>query len=175
MSVEALGSPVMEPAALSKRNPALRLVDLAGAHHHHHHHHHHHPPQSVTGFPGFAGHPHSMAPSHPGEYAAESRLGPSPFRAEHMGHHHPSALKLSPAHHPHPHHRHQHHHHHHHHHHHPSLLLLLLLLLHLLILWQEATLRWSVVQPERLAQCLQQLSLTLSPTPLRRLRQVGTS
>ncbi|XP_056663491.1 zinc finger protein ZIC 4 isoform X3 [Monodelphis domestica] len=120
MSVEALGSPVMEPAALSKRNPALRLVDLAGAHHHHHHHHHHHPPQNVTGFPGFAGHPHSMAPSHPGEYAAESRLGPSPFRAEHMGHHHPSALKLSPAHHPHPHHRHQHHHHHHHHHHHPS-------------------------------------------------------
>ncbi|XP_075793793.1 zinc finger protein ZIC 4 isoform X2 [Pelodiscus sinensis] len=116
MSVDALGSPVMDPAALSKRNTALRLVDLAGAPHHHHHLH---PPQSMTGFPGFAGHPHSVAPTHPGEYAAECRLGPSPFRPEHMGHHHhhhhhphhPAALKLSPA--PHPHHQYHHHHHHH--------------------------------------------------------------
>ncbi|KAG7251575.1 LOW QUALITY PROTEIN: hypothetical protein CRUP_003072, partial [Coryphaenoides rupestris] len=38
MSVDALGSPVMDPT-FSKRNTALRLVDLAGAHHHHHHHH----------------------------------------------------------------------------------------------------------------------------------------
>ncbi|XP_039345470.1 zinc finger protein ZIC 4 isoform X2 [Mauremys reevesii] len=124
MSVDALGSPVMDPAALSKRNTALRLVDLAGAHHHHHHLH---PPQSMTGFQGFAGHPHAVAPTHPGEYAAESRLGPNPFRPEHMGHHHhhhhhhhhphhPAALKLSPAPHPHPHHQYQHHHHHHHHH-----------------------------------------------------------
>ncbi|XP_063298554.1 zinc finger protein ZIC 4-like isoform X1 [Pelobates fuscus] len=112
MSVDALGNSVMEPA-FPKRNPALRLVDLAGAHHHHHHHHHH-PPQSVTGFPGYVGHSHSMAHMHPGEYAtsADSRLGPTPaFRPEHMGHH-PGALKISPAHNPH----HLHHHHHHSHH-----------------------------------------------------------
>ncbi|XP_014349986.1 zinc finger protein ZIC 4 isoform X2 [Latimeria chalumnae] len=109
MSVDALGSPVMDPA-YSKRNTTLRLVELAGAHHHHHHHHH--PPQSLTGFPGFGGHPHSMAPTHPGEIAAETRLRPSSFGAEHMGH--PAALKLNPVHHPH------HHHHHHHHHHLPS-------------------------------------------------------
>ncbi|XP_077146934.1 zinc finger protein ZIC 4-like isoform X1 [Ranitomeya variabilis] len=109
MSVAALGNTVMDPA-FSKRNPTLRIVDLAGAHHHHHHHHHHHPPQTMTGFPGYMGHPHSMAHVHPGEFAAatDSRLGPSPaFRPEHMGHH-PAALKLSPAHSP-------HHHHHHHH------------------------------------------------------------
>ncbi|XP_053564975.1 zinc finger protein ZIC 4-like [Bombina bombina] len=105
MSVDALGNTVMDHA-FPKRNPALRLVDLAGAHHHHHHHHH--PPQSMTGFPGYVGHSHSMAHMHPGEYAADSRLGPSPaFRPEHMGH--PAALKLSPAHNPH----HLHHHHHH--------------------------------------------------------------
>ncbi|KAG8445327.1 hypothetical protein GDO86_010205 [Hymenochirus boettgeri] len=111
MSVDGLGSSVMDPS-FTKRNPALRLVELAGAHRHHHHHHHHlHPPQSVTGYPAYVGHSHSMAPLHPGEYpAADSRLGPSPaFRTEHMGH--PGALKLSPAHNP-------HHHHHHHHHHH---------------------------------------------------------
>ncbi|KAM4543950.1 zinc finger protein ZIC 4 isoform 1-T1 [Fundulus diaphanus] len=106
MSVDALGSPVMDPA-FSKRNTALRLVDLAGAHHHHHHHHH--TPQSVTGFPGFGSHPHSMAHSHPGEITAEPRLGPSPFGPEHMGH--SAALKISPAHH------YPHHHHHHHNHH----------------------------------------------------------
>ncbi|XP_075426514.1 zinc finger protein ZIC 4-like isoform X2 [Ascaphus truei] len=106
MSVDALGNTVMD-SAFPKRNPALRLVDLAGAHHHHHHLHH--PPQSMTGFPGYVGHPHSMAHMHPGEYAADCRLGTSPaFRPEHMGHQ--AALKLSPAHHP-------HHHHHHHHHH----------------------------------------------------------
>ncbi|KAM9827710.1 zinc finger protein ZIC 4 isoform 1-T1 [Neosynchiropus ocellatus] len=108
MSVDALGSPVMDPA-FSKRNTALRLVDLAGAHHHHHHHHH--TPQSVTGFPGFSSHPHSMAHSHPGEITAEPRLGPSPFGPEHMGH--SAALKISPAHH-YPHHHHHHHHHNHH-------------------------------------------------------------
>ncbi|XP_053268675.1 zinc finger protein ZIC 4 isoform X1 [Pleuronectes platessa] len=106
MSVDALGSPVMDPT-FSKRNTALRLVDLAGAHHHHHHHHH--TPQSVTGFPGFSSHPHSMAHSHPGEITAEPRLGPSPFGPEHMGH--SAALKISPAHH------YPHHHHHHHNHH----------------------------------------------------------
>uniref|UniRef100_A0A8D2LKD3 Zic family member 4 n=2 Tax=Varanus komodoensis TaxID=61221 RepID=A0A8D2LKD3_VARKO len=47
---------------------------------------------------GFAGHPHAVAPTHPRECAAESRLGLSPFRSEIMGHHHL---------------------HHHHHHHHP--------------------------------------------------------
>uniref|UniRef100_A0A8D3ANI7 Zic family member 4 n=1 Tax=Scophthalmus maximus TaxID=52904 RepID=A0A8D3ANI7_SCOMX len=107
MSVDALGSPVMDPT-FSKRNTALRLVDLAGAHHHHHHHHH--TPPSVTGFPGFSSHPHSMAHSHPGEITAEPRLGPSPFGPEHMGH--SAALKISPAHH------YPHHHHHHHHNHH---------------------------------------------------------
>ncbi|XP_015462493.3 zinc finger protein ZIC 4 isoform X2 [Astyanax mexicanus] len=107
MSVDALGSPVMDPT-FSKRNTALRLVDLAGAHHHHHHHHH--TPQSVTGFPGFSSHPHSMAHSHPGEITAEPRLGPSPFGPEHMGH--SAALKISPAHH----YSHRHHHHHHNHH-----------------------------------------------------------
>ncbi|XP_033885206.3 zinc finger protein ZIC 4-like isoform X2 [Acipenser ruthenus] len=93
----------MDPA-FSKRNTALRLVDLAGAHHHHHHHH---TPESMTGFPGFSSHPHSMAHPHPGEITSEPRLGPSPFGPEHMGH--SSALKLSPAHH------YPHHHHHHHH------------------------------------------------------------
>ncbi|XP_057679894.1 zinc finger protein ZIC 4 isoform X2 [Corythoichthys intestinalis] len=107
MSVDALGSPAMDPA-FSKRNAALRLVDLAGAHHHlhHHHHHHRHPaPLSVTGFPGFGSHPHSMAHAHPGEMTAEPRLGPSPFGPEHMGH--SAALKISPAHH-YPHHHQQH-------------------------------------------------------------------
>ncbi|XP_077591661.1 zinc finger protein ZIC 4 isoform X2 [Stigmatopora nigra] len=115
MSVDALGSPAMDPA-FSKRNAALRLVDLAGARHHRHHHHHHHhqqqqqqqhhhhhhhhhqpAPLSVTGFPGFGSHPHSMAHAHPGEMTAEPRLGPSPFGPEHMGH--SAALKISPAHH----------------------------------------------------------------------------
>ncbi|XP_006637873.1 zinc finger protein ZIC 4 isoform X2 [Lepisosteus oculatus] len=104
MSVDALGNPMMDPA-FSKRNTALRLVDLAGAHHHHHHHH---TPQSMTGFPGFSSHPHSMAHTHPGEITSEPRLGPSPFGPEHMGH--SAALKLSPAHH------YSHHHHHHNHH-----------------------------------------------------------
>uniref|UniRef100_A0A8C9RF97 Zic family member 4 n=1 Tax=Scleropages formosus TaxID=113540 RepID=A0A8C9RF97_SCLFO len=103
MSLDALGSPVMDPT-FSKRNTALRLVDLAGAHHHHHHHHR--TPQSVTGFPGFSSHPHSMAHTLPGEITAEPRLGPSPFGPEHMGH--SAALKISPAHH------YPHHHHHNH-------------------------------------------------------------
>ncbi|KAI4896240.1 hypothetical protein NFI96_010234 [Prochilodus magdalenae] len=67
--------------------------------------------RSVTGFPGFSSHPHSMAHSHPGEITAEPRLGPSPFGPEHMGH--SAALKISPAHH----YPHRHHHHHHHNHH----------------------------------------------------------
>ncbi|XP_043924721.1 zinc finger protein ZIC 4-like [Protopterus annectens] len=87
----------MDPA-FSKRNTALRLVDLAG----HHHHHYHHSPSSMTGFPGFGGQPHSMAHTHPGDLTADSRLGASSFGQEHMGH--PTALKLSPAHHPHHHH-----------------------------------------------------------------------
>uniref|UniRef100_A0A8D0DWU0 Zic family member 4 n=1 Tax=Salvator merianae TaxID=96440 RepID=A0A8D0DWU0_SALMN len=102
----------MDPATLSKRNTALRLVRLAGAPPHRHHRHHHHSPQRMT---GFAGHPHSMVPTHPGEFAAESHLGLSPFRSEHMGHHHhlhhhshpthhSAALKLSPAPQLHPHH-----------------------------------------------------------------------
>ncbi|KAJ8357133.1 hypothetical protein SKAU_G00199270 [Synaphobranchus kaupii] len=105
MSVDALGNPMAEPA-FSKRSTALRLVDLAGAHHHLHHHHH--TPQSVTGFPAFSSHPHSMGHAHPGDITAEPRLGPSPFGPEHMGH--SAALKISPAHH------YPHHHHHHNHH-----------------------------------------------------------
>ncbi|XP_019731594.1 zinc finger protein ZIC 4 isoform X2 [Hippocampus comes] len=111
MSADALGSPAMDPA-FSKRNAALRLVDLAGAHHHHHRHHHHHPrhpvPPSVTGFLGLGSHPHSMAHAHPGEMTAEPRLGPSPFGPEHMGH--SAALKISPAHHYHQQHQPQHNH-----------------------------------------------------------------
>ncbi|KAK6299466.1 hypothetical protein J4Q44_G00294990 [Coregonus suidteri] len=105
MSMDALGNHVMDHT-ISKRNTALRLVELVGAHHHHHHHHL--TPQSVTGFPGFSSHPHSMAHSHPGEITAKPRLGPSPFGPEHMGH--SAALKINPAHH------YPHHHHHHNHH-----------------------------------------------------------
>ncbi|CAB1350042.1 unnamed protein product [Coregonus sp. 'balchen'] len=103
--MDALGNHVMDHT-ISKRNTALRLVELVGAHHHHHHHHL--TPQSVTGFPGFSSHPHSMAHSHPGEITAKPRLGPSPFGPEHMGH--SAALKINPAHH------YPHHHHHHNHH-----------------------------------------------------------
>ncbi|KAM9317333.1 zinc finger protein ZIC 4-like [Gastrophryne carolinensis] len=94
MSVEALGSPGMEPA-FSKRKAALRIGAPP------HHHPPPPPPQPVTDLPGCGGHSQSMAPGHPGEYAAECRLGPSPaFRAQHMGHHHhhPAALTLSPSH-----------------------------------------------------------------------------
>ncbi|KAL4616818.1 zinc finger protein ZIC 4-like isoform X2 [Arapaima gigas] len=105
MSVDALGSQMMDPA-FSKRNTALRLVDLAGARHHHHHHHR--TPQSVTGFPGLDSHAHSMAHTHPGEMTTEPCLGLSPFGPEHMGH--SAALKISPAHH------YPHHHHHYNHH-----------------------------------------------------------
>ncbi|XP_048884745.1 zinc finger protein ZIC 4-like isoform X2 [Brienomyrus brachyistius] len=105
MSVYAPGCPMMDPA-FSKRNTALRLVDLAGAHHHHHHHHH--TPQCVTGFPGLNSYAHSMAHTHPGEITTEPCLGPSPFGPEHMGY--TAALKISPAHH------YPHHHHHYNHH-----------------------------------------------------------
>uniref|UniRef100_UPI0035900BF0 zinc finger protein ZIC 4-like n=1 Tax=Myxine glutinosa TaxID=7769 RepID=UPI0035900BF0 len=70
--------------AFTKRNPALRLVDLAGAPHHHLHHH---PPhQPLTGFPGL-GHPavETTAP--------EPCVGFNPYSAERMG----QAIKLSPA------------------------------------------------------------------------------
>ncbi|XP_013908558.1 PREDICTED: zinc finger protein ZIC 4-like, partial [Thamnophis sirtalis] len=85
----------MGSAALSKRNTALKLVGLAGDPHPPHRHHH--SPQSMT---GFAGDPHSIVPTRPGEHPGEPRLGLSPFRSEHLGHHH--------------HHRHHHHHHHRH-------------------------------------------------------------
>nr|XP_056705720.1 zinc finger protein ZIC 4-like [Euleptes europaea] len=88
----------MDSAALSKRNPAQKLLGLAGAPHPHHYHPH--SPPSMT---GFAGQPHPMVPTHPGECAAEPRLGLSPFRPEPMGHHH-----------------HLHPHHQHHYPHHPS-------------------------------------------------------
>ncbi|XP_032049593.1 zinc finger protein ZIC 4 isoform X1 [Aythya fuligula] len=121
MSMDALGIPVMDPTAFSRRSTALSLVDLAGAPHPQHHHR---PPPSMPAFPAFAGHPHATAPTPPGEHAAESRLGP-----EHMGHchhpppqpppqHRPAAFKLGPA--PQPHHQLHHHHHHHHHPHHPA-------------------------------------------------------
>ncbi|XP_078245257.1 zinc finger protein ZIC 4 isoform X2 [Pogona vitticeps] len=113
----------MDSAALSKRNTALKLVGLAGAPPHHHRRHRHgQRHRSLQSMTGFAGHPHSMVPSHTGEYAAESRLGLSPFRSEHMGHH---------LHHHHHHHHHRQHppppppsHHHHHHHHHSAALKL---------------------------------------------------
>ncbi|KAJ8349949.1 hypothetical protein SKAU_G00250790 [Synaphobranchus kaupii] len=78
----------MEPP-LSKRNPALRLADLAATQPL--------PHQNVTGFPGIGGHhPHSHhAHLHPGEVGNDPGVALTPFGPEHMAQ--TNALKLSPS------------------------------------------------------------------------------
>ncbi|KAG9349567.1 hypothetical protein JZ751_028015 [Albula glossodonta] len=78
----------MEPP-LSKRNPALRLADLAATQPL--------PHQNVTGFPGIGGHhPHSHhAHLHPGEMGNDPGVALTPFGPEHMAQ--TNALKLSPS------------------------------------------------------------------------------
>ncbi|XP_068602279.1 zinc finger protein ZIC 5 [Brachionichthys hirsutus] len=76
----------MEPP-LSKRNPAMRLADLA-AH------------QNMTGFPGLGGH-HPLshhAHLHPGEMGSDPGVALTPFGPEHIMAQ-ANALKLSPSHH----------------------------------------------------------------------------
>nr|XP_033803773.1 zinc finger protein ZIC 5 [Geotrypetes seraphini] len=83
VSVDGLDCVVMEPP-LSKRNSALRLVDLAAAQPHAH--------QNMTGFPGLGG-PHAHL--HPGELGSDPGAALTPFGPEHMAQ--ASALKLSPS------------------------------------------------------------------------------
>ncbi|XP_037095703.1 zinc finger protein ZIC 5 [Syngnathus acus] len=76
-------------APLSKRNPALRLADLAATQVL--------PHQNMTGFPGLGGH-HPLshhAHLHPGELANDPGVALTPFGPEHMAQ--TSALKLSPS------------------------------------------------------------------------------
>ncbi|XP_068185580.1 zinc finger protein ZIC 5 [Antennarius striatus] len=76
----------MEPP---KRNPALRLADLAATQAL--------PHQNMTGFPGLGGH-HPLshhAHLHPGEVGSDPGAALTPFGPEHMAQ--TSALKLSPA------------------------------------------------------------------------------
>ncbi|XP_043927165.1 zinc finger protein ZIC 5 [Protopterus annectens] len=89
VNVEGLDCVVMEPP-LSKRNPALRLADLAASQAHPHH-------QSMTGFPGLGGHhAHSHhGHLHPGELGSDPAVALSPFGPEHMTQ--GNALKLSPS------------------------------------------------------------------------------
>ncbi|XP_041055346.1 zinc finger protein ZIC 5 [Carcharodon carcharias] len=70
-------------AALSKRNPALRLADLAA--------NKYHPHQNMSGFPGLVSHTHI----HPGEMSSDPSVTLTPFGPEHMAQ--SSALKLSPS------------------------------------------------------------------------------
>ncbi|XP_034417575.1 zinc finger protein ZIC 5 isoform X1 [Cyclopterus lumpus] len=80
----------MEPP-LSKRNPALRLADLAATQPL--------PHQNMTGFPGLGGH-HPLshhAHLHPGELGNDPGVALTPFGPEHMAQ--TNALKLSPSHH----------------------------------------------------------------------------
>ncbi|XP_077583804.1 zinc finger protein ZIC 5 [Stigmatopora nigra] len=73
-------------APLSKRNPALRLADLAATQVL--------PPQNMTGFPGLGGH-HPLshhAHLHPGELANDPGVALTPFGPEHM-----AQSKLSPS------------------------------------------------------------------------------
>uniref|UniRef100_H3B7P6 Zic family member 5 n=1 Tax=Latimeria chalumnae TaxID=7897 RepID=H3B7P6_LATCH len=88
VSVDGLDCIVMEPP-LSKRNPALRLADLAATQHHSH--------QNMTGFPGLGGHhAHSHhAHIHPMEMGNDPGVALTPFGPEHMSQ--ASALKLSPS------------------------------------------------------------------------------
>uniref|UniRef100_UPI00398F4899 zinc finger protein ZIC 5 n=1 Tax=Pristiophorus japonicus TaxID=55135 RepID=UPI00398F4899 len=69
-------------AALSKRNPALRLADLAA--------NQLHPHQNMSGFPGLGSHTHI----HPGELSNDPSVALTPFGPEHMAQ--STALKLSP-------------------------------------------------------------------------------
>ncbi|KAJ3592282.1 hypothetical protein NHX12_007410 [Muraenolepis orangiensis] len=78
----------MEPP-LSKRNPAIRLADLAATHTL--------PHQNMTGFPGLGGH-HPLshhAHVHPGELGNDPGVALTPFGPEHMAQ--TNALKLSPS------------------------------------------------------------------------------
>ncbi|XP_061915746.1 zinc finger protein ZIC 5-like [Entelurus aequoreus] len=73
-------------APLSKRNPALRLADLAATQAH-----------NMTGFPGLGGH-HPLshhAHLHPGELANDPGVALTPFGPEHMAQ--TGAVKLSPS------------------------------------------------------------------------------
>ncbi|CAB1346799.1 unnamed protein product [Coregonus sp. 'balchen'] len=78
----------MEPP-LSKRNPAIRLADLAATQPL--------PHQNMTGFPGLGvHHPHSHhAHHHPGEMGNDPGVALTPFGPEHMAQ--TNALKLSPS------------------------------------------------------------------------------
>uniref|UniRef100_A0A8C6SH87 Zic family member 5 (odd-paired homolog, Drosophila) n=1 Tax=Neogobius melanostomus TaxID=47308 RepID=A0A8C6SH87_9GOBI len=87
----------MEPP-LSKRNPAIRLADLAATQAL--------PHQNMTGFPGLGGH-HPLshhAHLHPGELANDPGVALTPFGPEHMAQ--TNALKLSPSQHIQSHHQH---------------------------------------------------------------------
>ncbi|CAM4381380.1 zinc finger protein ZIC 5 [Caretta caretta] len=89
VSVDGLDCVVMEPP-LSKRNPTLRLADLAAAQPH--------PHQTMTGFPGLGSHhvhSHPAAHLHPGEMGSDPGVALTPFGPEHMAQ--ASVLKLSPA------------------------------------------------------------------------------
>ncbi|XP_029936719.1 zinc finger protein ZIC 5 [Myripristis murdjan] len=88
VSVDGLHSVVMEPP-LSKRNPAIRLADLAATQPL--------PHQNMTGFPGLGGH-HPLshhAHLHPGELGNDPGVALTPFGPEHMAQ--TNALKLSPS------------------------------------------------------------------------------
>uniref|UniRef100_A0A3P9M9Q5 Zic family member 5 (odd-paired homolog, Drosophila) n=1 Tax=Oryzias latipes TaxID=8090 RepID=A0A3P9M9Q5_ORYLA len=79
---------IMEPP-LSKRNPAIRLADLAATQPL--------PHQNMTGFPGLGGH-HPLshhAHLHPGELGNDPGVALTPFGPEHMAQ--TNALKLSPS------------------------------------------------------------------------------
>ncbi|KAG7264300.1 hypothetical protein CRUP_002404, partial [Coryphaenoides rupestris] len=74
---------------LSKRNPAIRLADLAATQAL--------PHQNMTGFPGLGGH-HPLshhAHLHPGELGSDPGVALTPFGPEHMAQ--TNALKLSPS------------------------------------------------------------------------------
>ncbi|CAL8320165.1 unnamed protein product [Merluccius merluccius] len=80
----------MEPP-LSKRNPAIRLADLAATQPL--------PHQNMTGFPGLGGH-HPLshhAHLHPGELGNDPGVALTPFGPEHMAQTTSAALKLSPS------------------------------------------------------------------------------
>lgn len=88
MSADGLVCVVMEPP-LSKRNPAIRLADLAATQPL--------PHQNMTGFPGLGGH-HPLshhAHLHPGELGNDPGVALTPFGPEHMAQ--TNALKLSPS------------------------------------------------------------------------------
>jgi len=88
VSADGLVCVVMEPP-LNKRNPAIRLADLAATQPL--------PHQNMTGFPGLGGH-HPLshhAHLHPGELGNDPGVALTPFGPEHMAQ--TNALKLSPS------------------------------------------------------------------------------